>query len=176
MAKALSLGNGSILVNLDARVQVRDFYFPYIGLENQVGGELVHRVGVWADGQLSWTSADEWQIKIETDENALVGRTVARHPKLAVELNFTDLVYNEKDVLHRQVQVRNLADREREIKIFFGQQFEMYQSRMAHTAYYDLEQAVVVHYRNERVFVVNAQMDGRGFSEFTTGVFLSEGE
>ena len=176
MAKALSLGNGNILVNLDARAQVRDFYFPFVGLENQVGGELVHRVGVWTDGVLAWTADAEWQIVVGSGADALVGHTVARHERLGVELAFQDLVYNEKNIFLRQVTIKNLADRERPIKIFFGQQFEMYQSRMAHTAYYDPERPAVIHYRNERVFLVNAQLDGRPFSEYTTGVFMSEGK
>ncbi len=176
MAKALSLGNGQILVNLDERAQVRDFYFPYVGLENHVGGELSHRVGVWVEGELAWTTAAEWQISITTDENAPVGETRARHERLGVELQFKDLVYNEKNIFIRHLTVKNLTDQPREIKVFFGHQFEMYQSRMAHTAYYDPEHTAIIHYRNERVFVANAQLEGRGFGEYTTGVFLSEGK
>ena len=32
----------------------------------------------------------------------------------------------------------------------------MYQSQMAHTAYYDPRAHLVVHYRNKRVFAINA--------------------
>lgn len=176
MAKALSLGNGNILVNLDHSGQLRDFYFPYVGLENHVGGDLVHRVGIWVDGQLAWTSGGEWQIEIASAEDAPLGLITATHQRLGVELKFRDSVYNEKNIFLRHVVVRNLADQSRTIKVFFGQQFEMYQSPMAHTAYYDPERAALIHYRNERVFLANAQLDGRGFDMFTTGVFLSEGK
>lgn len=176
MSKALSLGNGNILVNLDSRAQVRDFYFPYIGLENHVGNERMHRVGVWVDGELAWTESPEWQIEISTADDALIGLSRARHERLAVELEFKDIVYNEKNILVRGVIVRNLADRPREIKLFFAHQFEMAQAQMAHTAFYDPEHAVLIHYRNERVFLANAQLEGKGFDAYTTGVFASEGK
>lgn len=176
MSRALTLGNGSVLANFDERGQVRDFYFPFIGLENHIGNERVHRVGVWVDGELAWTEAAEWQITITTDEDSLIGLTKAVHPRLAIALDFQDAIYNEKNILIRQVRVHNLAEREREIKIFFGHQFEMYQAQMAHTAFYDPEHRVLIHYRNQRVFLANAQLEGKSFDEYTTGVFGSEGK
>jgi len=176
MSKALTLGNGNILVNLDDRGQVRDFYFPYIGLENHIGGDLKHRLGVWTEGQISWTTDSVWQIKITMEDDSMVGHVEAVNQNLGVKLISTDLVYNEKNVLVRKIQIFNLADRSREIKLFFGQEFEMYQSRMAHTAYYDPDDNVIIHYRNKRAFVVNAQFEGRPLDEFCTGVFGSEGK
>ncbi len=176
MSKSLVVGNGQILVNLDDRAQVRDVYFPYVGLENHVGGDLVHRVGVWTDGELAWTENYEWQIKVESEPEALAGAITAVHPRLGLKLVFTDLVYNERNIFVRRVLIYNQSDRSREIKLFFGHQFAMYQSPMAYTAYYDPEHTAIVHYRNERVFLVNAQLEGRGFDQFTTGVFGSEGK
>jgi oligosaccharide amylase len=176
MSKALSLGNGVALVNLDSRGQVRDFYFPYVGLENHVGNDLVHRLGVWVDEQLSWTSDPAWQIKITMSDEALVGQFTATHPGLEIKLESTDLVFNEKNIFIRRIKVQNLASRERLIKIFFGQEFEMYQSHMAHTAYFDPHHHCVVHYRNKRAFAINAQLEGKPFDEFCTGVFGSEGK
>ena len=43
MAKSLSLGNGSLLVNLDEFAHVRDLYFPHVGLENHVGGHFFEK-------------------------------------------------------------------------------------------------------------------------------------
>src|SRR3989344_2925696 len=176
MSKALTLGNGNILVNLDDRGQVRDFYFPHVGLENHIGGDLKHRLGVWTEGQISWTTDPVWQIEITMGDDSMVGHVEAVNQSLGVKLITTDLVYNEKNILARAIRIFNLADRSREIKIFFGQEFEMYQSRMAHTAYYDPDDQVIIHYRNERAFAVNAQFEGKPFDEFCTGVFGSEGK
>ncbi len=176
MSRAITLGNGKILVNLDRFGQVRDFYFPRVGLENHIGGDLVHRLGVWADGRLSWTSDPGWQIKLTLAPEALASELAAVNESLGIKLTGVDLVYNEKNILLRRLTVQNLADRPRAIKIFFGHEFEMYQSQMAHTAYYDPHERVIVHYRNRRVFVAGAQLAGVPFSEYTTGVFGSEGK
>jgi GH15 family glucan-1,4-alpha-glucosidase len=145
-------------------------------LENHVGNDLVHRLGVWVDEQLSWTSDPAWQIKITMSDEALVGQFTATHPGLEIKLESTDLVFNEKNIFIRRIKVQNLASRERLIKIFFGQEFEMYQSHMAHTAYFDPHHHCVVHYRNKRAFAINAQLEGKPFDEFCTGVFGSEGK
>ncbi len=177
MPKALTLGNGNILVNLDHLGQVRDFYFPYVGLENQVGGHFVHRIGAFVDGTLSWLHDDGWQISVESEDTVLAGKIQAINSRLGVSLLITDLVYNEKNIFLRRVIVKNTRpDTARSIIIFFNQQFEMYESHMAHTVYYDPVRKVIIHYRNRRTFLINAQIEGRGFDDYSTGVFGTEGK
>jgi hypothetical protein len=53
MAKSLVLGNGSLTVGFDRFGQVKDCYFDYVGLENQMGEESVNRIGVWVDNEFS---------------------------------------------------------------------------------------------------------------------------
>lgn len=177
MSKQLALGNGNILVNLDQLGQVRDFYFPYVGLENQVGGHFVHRIGVFADGVLSWLSDGEWKIVVESEALVLAGSIRAVNSRLGVSLTISDLVYNEKNIFLRRVVVKNTRpDAGRTIVVFFNQQFEMYESHMAHTVYYDPLRKVIIHYRNRRAFLINAQIEGRGFDDYSTGVFGAEGK
>jgi GH15 family glucan-1,4-alpha-glucosidase len=63
MARALTLGNGTMLVCLDEHGFVRDFYFPYVGLENQVAGNK-HRIGIWVNDRFSWIDDGSWKISI----------------------------------------------------------------------------------------------------------------
>jgi GH15 family glucan-1,4-alpha-glucosidase len=177
MSKALTLGNGNILVNLDQFGQVRDFYFPYVGLENQIGGHFLHRLGVFVNGTLAWLTDDDWIITIESEETVLAGKIRAVNARLGVTLIITDLVYNEKNIFLRRVVVKNTrSDATRVIKVFFNQQFELYESHMAHTVYYDPLRKTIIHYRNQRVFLINAQLEGRGFDDYSTGVFGAEGK
>jgi len=60
MPRDLPLGNGDLLVTFDSRYQLRDIYYPQVGLENHTGGEPC-RFGIWADGQFSWTGDDGWE-------------------------------------------------------------------------------------------------------------------
>jgi len=178
MSRQLTLSNGQLLVNLGSRGEVRDLYFPNAGLENHVGGNLWHRVGIYVDGQLSWFDAGDWEIVVESVDNALAGHIKALNRRLAVSVVLTDLVYNEKNIFLRKAVVKNLstADGPREFKVFFCQQFEFYESHTAHTAYYDPISRTIIHYRNQRVFLINGEFEGRFFDDYSTGVFGSEGK
>ncbi|MCC6290506.1 glycoside hydrolase family 15 protein [Candidatus Nomurabacteria bacterium] len=176
MSRALVLGNGQILVNLDTAGQVRDFYFPHVGLENQLGGHYVHRVGVFVDGRLSWTSDDTWKIKIDYEDGTFASNISAVNERFEVSIMFNDLVYNEKNIFVRKLIVKNMAQHERDIKIFFAQQFELYESHAAHTAYFDPNHHAVIHYRNQRAFLVNARLEGKDFDDYSTGIFETEGK
>ena len=92
MSKALTLGNGRILINLDEHAMVRDLYFPFIGQENQVGGRLVHRIGVWVDGAFSFLDDGAWKIEIKAEKNVLAGEITALNKDLELSLFFNDLV------------------------------------------------------------------------------------
>lgn len=176
MSRALVLGNGQLLVNLDEFGQVRDFYFPHVGLENQLGGQLVHRIGVFVNNQLSWTSDPGWEIKINYDETTFAGKIIALNNHLQVSLVFTDVVYNEKNIFVRKVIVRNLSGEQRVIKMFFAHQFEPYESHIAHTAYFDPAHHAVIHYRNQRAFLINGKLEGKDFDDYSTGVFGMDGK
>jgi GH15 family glucan-1,4-alpha-glucosidase len=95
MTRPLSLGNGTILVCTDERAEVRDFYFPYVGLENHIGGHFSHRIGIYVDGQLNWFTHSNWKINSIFQESSLSGETIAHNEALGVKLKFVDLVYNE---------------------------------------------------------------------------------
>ncbi|PCI20004.1 glycoside hydrolase family 15 [Candidatus Wolfebacteria bacterium] len=176
MSRTLMLGNGNILVGLDKRSQVRDFYFPHVGLENHIGGHFIHRVGIWVDGHLHWLDHPSWDIDISCAQDALTGETRAINTELGIELFFTDVVYNEKNIFIRQVKIKNTRSEKREIKIFFGHEFEIYESFRGDTAYFDPLNNTVVHYKGRRIFLINAYSNDTPFDEYSTGVFSSEGK
>src|SRR3954463_12093473 len=108
MSRSIVLSNGELAVAIDNRGQVRDIYYPHVGLEDHVRGHYIHRVGVWVDGRLSWLSDDEWQVTVSCEEEALASAITARSEHMRVELHFTDIVYNEKAIFLRRIQVKNL--------------------------------------------------------------------
>ena len=83
MARALTLGNGSLLVTLDEYGFVRDFYFPYVGLENHVAGER-HRIGIQVNGVFSWIDDGSWKITIGYKPETMVGYLVCKNESLKV--------------------------------------------------------------------------------------------
>lgn len=176
MSKSLALGNGKIFVGLDARAQVRDFYFPYVGLENHIGSGDVHRIGVFENGRISWFDDPAWQINIECGSDEFAGRTKAVHAELGLEIELHDIVYNEKNIFLRSITVHNTQKHKREIKIFLGQEFEISESHRGDTGYYDPHSHTIIHYKSRRVFLVNAASLKERFDDYSIGIFQIEGK
>lgn len=176
MPKSLVLGNGNILIGLDKFAQVKDFYFPYVGLENQIGGHHVHKIGVWVANKLSWIDDGSWEIKINYVFETLISQIEAINHNLKIKLEFSDAVYNETDIFVREVTVFNLEDQERAVKLFFHQKFEIYQSHRSDTAYFDPIKHVIIHYKGRRVFLINVASDLESFDDFSIGNFNIEGK
>ncbi len=175
MPRSFVLGNGSLLIGLDRFGQVRDLYFPHIGLENQVGAGGVHKIGIWIDGQMSWLDSNEWNITIDCAPDALAAAIDASHKSKGISITFEDIVYNEKNIFIRKAVIKNLLQKQREIKIFFYQQFELYESHRGDTAYFDPIKKVIVHYKGRRVILLNARKGKESFDDYGVGLFHIEG-
>lgn len=176
MPRALTLGNGQMLVCLDKYGFVRDFYYPYVGLENHVAGNK-HRIGISVNGVFSWLDDGSWDISIGYKPETMVGYLVCKSSKLNVTVVMEDSVYNEKDVFLRQVDIYNHGNEHADIKIFFHQVFHISESKKRNTAFYDPTHNSVVHYKGRRVFIVNGQTeDGSRIDDYTVGAYQFEGK
>lgn len=175
MPRSIALGNGNMLVCLDKYAQVRDFYFPYVGLENHVAARRIHRIGVWVDGDFRWLGHPSWKISINCDKDTFVGRVKAVNEELKIDLSFSDIVYNEKNIFLRKVKVYNKSDANREIKLYFGQEFELHESHRGDTAYFDPQEHAIIHYKGRGVFLIGGRQGEASFTDYTTGIFEIEG-
>ncbi len=179
MARAVTLGNGKILVGLDYRGQVRDFYFPFVGHSNHVSGasgNFVHRIGVYVDDTISWLDDPAWEVTVGTDTDTAVGTMVATHAALGIMLQSTDAVHNEADVFIRAFTVTNTQKKARTVKLFLAQQFRIGESRRGDTGLYDPRVNAVVHYKGHTHFLVNAFAGDTRFQEYNIGLFGIEGK
>lgn len=179
MARAITLGNGNILVGLDYRGQVRDFYYPYVGQTNHVSGasgSFVHRIGVYIDGVLSWLDDAGWTITIGDDSDSVIGRITAVNTALGVTIVSRDVVHNEHNVFIRHFLVHNDSDDAREIRLFFAQQFRIDESRRGDTALFDPRVQAIIHYKDKDTFLVNAMLNDVQFTEYNIGLFGIEGK
>lgn len=179
MSRAITIGNGNLLVGIDQRGQVRDLYFPFAGHANHVSGasgSFAHRVGVWINGKMAWLSDPAWHIAIAYDAGIAGNRVVAENAELDVTLTIVDAVHNEKNVFLRSVTLQNNSAEQREIKIYFGQEFRISESRRGDTAYYDPRVCSIIHYKGHDAFLIHAQADGISFSDYSVGLFDIEGK
>ena len=178
MARAVTVGNGSLLIGLDQRGQVRDLYYPFVGESNHVSGasgSFVHRIGVFVDGEMSWLENDDWDITIGADGQTFIGNMFAVNQKLGISVASQDAVHNEQDVFLRNFTVTNIGDKNREVKLFLSQQFRISESRRGDTAFYDPRVKAIVHYKGDITFLINAFINGKQFTDFNIGLFGIEG-
>jgi len=176
MPKSIILGNGQILVGLDERAYVRDFYYPYVGLENHIAAHHMHRIGVWADGKLRWLEDSSWDVHIDCGKETANSDITALNESLGIKLHFSDIVYNEKDIFIREITVHNLRKEKRTIKLFCNQQFQLLESHRGDTAYYDPRYKAIIHYKGRRVFLINMYKGDQGFDDYSVGLFEIEGK
>lgn len=179
MARAATIGNGSILVGIDQCGLVHDFYFPYVGHSNHVSGgtgNLWHRIGVWVDGNFSWLHEDSWSVTVKMHAKQMSTDIVAVNKKAGITLTFSDVVHNEFNIFLRQARLVNDSDSERTVKLYFAQQFRISESRRGDTGIYDPRVDSVIHYKGNNVFLVHAQVNGVSFKDYSIGIFDLEGK
>jgi GH15 family glucan-1,4-alpha-glucosidase len=175
MAKSLILANGNIFVGLNASGFVSDFFFPYVGVENHVRGEA-HKIGVWQHGRLSWLDNGEWTIDIDLNEETFVGTMKCFNKNTNLEIVITNVVYNEKNIFLREIEVTNHGEHTEDIKIFFHQVFSIYETLQGDTAYYDPVKKAIIHYEGRRVFLIYGEVSDIPFDDFSVGLYGIEGK
>jgi glucoamylase len=158
MARDLAVSNGRLLVMFDREYRIRDIYFPHVGKENHGTGHEF-RFGVWVGGQFSWMGK-EWAPEMRYGDSSMVTEVRARNAKLGVELLCNDGVDFYENAMIRRVQVTNLAARPREIRCFFHHDFCILGNDVGDTAFYSPEAEAILHYKENRYFLMNCQVNG----------------
>ena len=174
MARPIVLSNGELHVGLNKFGVVHDLYYPYVGFENHSAGTgLRHKLGVFVDGEASWTDSDPaWTFEFRYPHNALIGHTVAKNDRIGIMLEFDDAVDAEMSVLIRNIHVINHSEHTREIKLYLHQAFAIGDSRSnTDTAQYLPDSDAILHYRGRRAFVIGGCTDKKPFDQFTIGLF-----
>ena len=169
MTRHLILGNGNMLVCSDKNALIRDFYYPYVGQENHVSGN-VHRIGVWVDGNFSWLDEKEWEIEIKYLEDSLVGDVFAVNEKLGIEFVMSECVHFGKNVYLRKLKVRNRFENKREIRVFFSQHFHISEDDIGDSIFYDPKTNSIINYKGKRYFLSGGNSEGKDFGDYAVGV------
>lgn len=177
MTRPLLLSNGSLHVGINLYGMVHDLYYPHVGLENHAAAQhMRHRIGVWVDGAFSWLDDGNWTFDFKYDPHGLISHFTASNDRLQVTLNFTDCVDSEWNAFLRNVQVINVANKEREIRLFMHQMLLISNSLNRDTAQYLPDQHAVLHYKGHRAFTFGGKdASGHPFNQFSVGLFGLEG-
>lgn len=172
------LSNGGLTVGLNEQGLVHDFYFPFVGLENLTTARSVHhKIGVWVDGQFSWVDDGSWTILLDFEEDALVSSITMEHTALKLKLYFQDFVDAEFDAFCRRIKIHNLSDKDREVRVFMHQVFQISAGGRADTALYVPEDHYVLDYKGRTSLLIYGEDDkGRAFDQYAVGNYGIEGK
>jgi len=152
MPKDIPVSNGNLLFNFDSDYQIRDVYFPFIGQENHSKGNPF-RFGVWVDGRCSWMGP-EWEKDLRYYDDSLVTNVFLKNKALGLELRCSDVVDIYVNIYIKKVEVTNLKEKERQVKLFFSHDFHLYGNDIGDTAYFDPRSRSIIHYKVNRYFLI----------------------
>ena len=168
MPRDIPVGNGRLLLAFDQHYNLRDLYFPHVGQENHIGGEL-SRFGVWVDGRFSWVGP-EWKIDRQYEVDTMVTQVNLYHPDLQILLTCRDAVDFHENIYLKEITVENLLPQERRIKLFLHLDFSISGNEVGDTAAFDPETGGIVHYKGPRYFLANGLVVGAGgLSQYAVG-------
>ena len=155
MPRDIPVGNGDLLVTFDRTYRVRDLYYPRVGRHNHTDGH-VQRFGVWADGKFAWIEDAGWTRELRYRPDTLVTDIRLVHEGLGLEVVCTDCVDFHEPVYFRKSTVRDLAGRDRDVRLFFHTDLSINGSPVGDTANFDPSSSAVVLYKDDSYFLVNA--------------------
>ncbi len=173
LPRSILLSNGHFAVALDEFAQIRDFYFPYVGLENHSVGHPF-RFGVWADGKFGWLS--DWQVSLTYMPETLTSRVKTKNPDGALELEVNDAVYHTQNVFLRKAKISSRLNRFQKVRVFFTHDFHIDGYESGDTAIYNPQQGAIIHYKGKRYFLVGGASGGSGFHQYAVGYKEMEGK
>ena len=160
MPRSLVLGNGTMLATFDDRAQMRDFYFPYVGMEDHTTYGKVHRVGIMVEGKgFAWFSDPSWKVDISYKSDTLVGQTVLHNDMLGLDITLEDCIHPVNNILLRRFFIRTTDNQEKTVKLFFHHDFYIYGDKQKDTAFYEPYTNSVIHYREKRYFLIGGDTD-----------------
>lgn len=158
MPRSLVLGNGSMFAAFDEHLQMRDLYFPYVGMEDHTTYGNVHRVGVFVEGKgFSWLSDGGWKTQSGYMLETLVGQCRAEHESLGVSLAVQDSVHPVHNILLRRFVLRTKGQETLRARLFFNHNFHIYGDTQKDTAFYEPYTNSVIHFRQTRYFLIGGQ-------------------
>jgi GH15 family glucan-1,4-alpha-glucosidase len=179
MGRPVVLSNGQLFVGLDESGLVHDFYYPYVGLENLTTARSIqHKIGIWVDGQFSWTDDGKWDIQVDFEVDALVSDIRLHSDELGITLHLQDFIDSIHNALIRHITITNERDNERDVRLFMHQVFQISRTGRADTALYVPDDHYILDYKGRYCLLIAGKFaDGdEGFDQYAVGNYGIEGK
>jgi glucoamylase len=159
MPQDLPLGNGNLQINFDSAYRIVDLYCPYVGQDNHGVGHPF-RVGLWLDGEFSWTESPEWVRELAYLPATLVTQVRLSHRRLDIALEFHEAIDCDRNIFIRRLSIANHAREEQRLKLLLHHDFYLSATDVGDTAYFDPTSGGLIHYKGKVWVLSNVQRDG----------------
>lgn len=169
MPREIVLGNGNMLINFDRDLNLRDLYYPFVGMENHVAGHK-SATGVWTEGKFSWLYESVWRREKKYRNDSLVSKVTARNEEMGLLLSISDAVHDRENIYLKRIKVKNLFHHGREARLIFNNDLSIGGSDVGDTALYDPRTGAVYHYKRDYYFLFNGRAGADGFYQYTMGI------
>lgn len=157
MPRSLIIGNGSVLATYDSDAQMRDLYYPHVGMEDHTQYGDVHKVGVWVDDVFLWFDDPSWERSIHYVHDTAIGNVVMKNASLGLEITATDFVHPDHNILVRRMRLLSTDGKDKEVRLFFHHDLHIYGDKQKDTAFYEPYTNTVIHYRQKRYFLIGGE-------------------
>ena len=155
MPRSLIFGNGEMLATFDKNLEMRDFYFPYVGMEDHTDYGSKHNVGIWVEGKgMKWFSDPSWEISPRYKKETMVGDSVLINKELGLEVRSEDQVHPVENILLRRFFIKSSDGETKNVRVFFNHNLYIYGDKQKDTAFYEPYTNTVIHYRQTRYFLI----------------------
>lgn len=159
MPRHIALGNGSLLVCLDKFAQLKDCYFPYVGLYNHIMGNTC-KIGVWDGKGISWAGED-WRGEIKYEPDTLVSFAHYELPQ-GIKISFKDAVHPFSDIFLREVEVES----DKEVTVFLHHDFSLLETDVGDTAFYNPFLDAIIHFKRDIYILVSGDFPLGGIYQY----------
>lgn len=157
MKREIVLSNGKFFVSIDSHITIRDYYFPYVGMYNHLNSNPIS-IGVWLGDKFRWID-DSWQINFSYKEKSLVAQIEAVNTEIGIKLKIDSCIHKYSDILIYKIEIENLLAQEMDYKICFYHSFNLNESEIANTAYYDPKLKGLIHYKGSTYIYISSEGD-----------------
>lgn len=153
MSTALVYGNGSMLVNVNDRLNISDLYWPHVGQENHLN-EVPNQIFLRVDGALDMLT--DWDMQPVYMDDSLVGESTASNPNKHLSFRIKEAVLSDKQAFVRQFLFTNSADYTREVYLYIKSNFRMMGGDIGDTAIWYPHAGALVHYKKSRYLAIGS--------------------
>jgi oligosaccharide amylase len=175
MPRDLPISNGNLMINFDHEYNIRDVYYPHVGQDNQTVGD-VSFFGIWCDDKFAWISHPSWEKTLRYEDDTLATEVRAVSGLMGLELTLRDLVDFDRDLFIRRVDITNLRDVKRSIRLYTHFDPHLWGNAIGDTIFFEPEHSSLVAYKGQRYVLMNGSVgDHFGFDSFAIGAKEREG-